>query len=63
MFKMSLIKLVVILIILPLSEISVQAAEEINLNFGWRFAKGEQPGAYDKEFDDSQWRIVDIPHD
>ena len=36
---------------------------EINLNFGWRFAKGEQVGAYSKNFDDSGWRIVNVPHD
>ena len=34
-----------------------------SLNFGWRFFHGDVEGASDKSFDDSSWRIVDVPHD
>ncbi len=30
---------------------------------GWRFAKGSQTGAETKEYDDSRWQEVSIPHD
>ncbi len=34
-----------------------------NLNFGWRFHAGEEQQALNPQYDDSQWRIVDVPHD
>ena len=34
-----------------------------SLNFGWRFMAGDVPGASALQYDDSQWRIVDVPHD
>lgn len=33
------------------------------LDSGWRFTRGEAPGAERPEFDDSGWRDVDLPHD
>lgn len=32
-------------------------------NDDWRFARGEVAGADAAEFDDSQWRRLDVPHD
>lgn len=32
-------------------------------NVGWRFIRGEQAGAEAPDFDDSTWRVVDLPHD
>ena len=34
-----------------------------SLNFGWRFMAGDVPGASASLYDDSQWRMVDVPHD
>lgn len=34
-----------------------------NFNFGWRFHAGEVAGAEQPGFDDSTWRVVDVPHD
>ena len=34
-----------------------------NLNFGWRFLYGDVNNAANKSFDDSSWRVVDLPHD
>ena len=30
---------------------------------GWRFHRGDAPGADRASFDDSSWRAVDLPHD
>jgi len=32
-------------------------------DFGWRFARGDKPGAQLPAFDDSSWQGVDLPHD
>ncbi len=32
-------------------------------NFGWRFCLGNPDGASGKNFEDSQWRTLDLPHD
>lgn len=32
-------------------------------NFGWKFQMGEVEGAEKADFDDSQWRTLDLPHD
>jgi beta-galactosidase len=30
---------------------------------GWRFYRGDAPGAESPEFDDTAWRMLDVPHD
>lgn len=35
----------------------------ILLDDQWRFLKGDQPGAESDGFDDSSWRLLDLPHD
>ncbi len=37
--------------------------QEIMLEKGWRFIKGDYPQAERSTFDDSKWQEVDIPHD
>src|SRR5450631_3821867 len=32
-------------------------------DFGWKFWKGDAPGAQQSEFSDAAWRAVDLPHD
>ena len=34
-----------------------------NFNFGWRFHAGDVENAAMPSFDDSRWRMVDVPHD
>jgi beta-galactosidase len=34
-----------------------------SINFGWRFSKGDLSEAIDPQFDDSEWEVVDLPHD
>ena len=34
------------------------------MDAGWRFFKGEGESAFSEpSYDDSQWRVVDLPHD
>ena len=53
-------------ILLPfLCACSMQAPErqEILLESGWRFTKGDPAGAEQPAFDDQQWQEVTVPHD
>ncbi len=34
-----------------------------NINLDWKFHLGDEPKAWQKGFDDSQWRTVNLPHD
>lgn len=35
----------------------------INLNYGWRFHYGDVARAEVADFDDTSWRVIDVPHD
>jgi len=39
------------------------ANNKIPFDFGWRFALNDQPGAEKPTFNDSKWRLLDVPHD
>ena len=41
----------------------VHAQEVITLQTGWKFAKGQNDNAFQKDYDDSQWHDVSVPHD
>ena len=34
-----------------------------SFDFGWKFFKGDAPGAQQPGFADASWRDVDLPHD
>ncbi|PWJ58037.1 beta-galactosidase [Dyadobacter jejuensis] len=38
-------------------------AQDLNFNKGWRFYNAKAEGAEKPDFDDSQWRALDLPHD
>src|SRR5436305_14740643 len=38
-------------------------ARRVSFNEGWRFHKGDAPGAQGTSFDDSGWRRLALPHD
>ncbi len=42
---------------------SKEGRSEILFNDGWRFFRGDSPGAEGPKFDDSSWRLLDLPHD
>ena len=43
-------------------ELAGSGREVYNMNVGWRFHKGSCPDAWQRDFDDSLWDIVSIPH-
>jgi len=45
----------------PLPSIAPRRQELFD--FGWRFHRGEAPGAQKPAYNDSAWRQVDLPHD
>ena len=48
----------------PETEAEIKPAErEIRFNDGWKFSRSDIEGAEMYDFDDSQWRILDLPHD
>ena len=56
------------LLIVCMAVVSCATAQKINktktlFDFDWRFALNEQPGAERPEFNDSQWRLLNVPHD
>lgn len=46
-----------------MAQVPYQNGEQESFNKGWLFVKGEQAGAEQADFDDSQWRKLDLPHD
>ena len=37
--------------------------QHVLADFGWKFHRGDAPGAEKATFDDTAWRTVDLPHD
>ena len=37
--------------------------KNIPFDYNWRFAENDRPGAEQPDFDDSKWRLLDVPHD
>jgi beta-galactosidase len=46
-----------------LSEAGATGRTRDSFDFGWKFLKGDVPGAQQPDFADSGWRDVDLPHD
>ena len=51
------------LLIAPFSFCVAQPRAELNLDFGWRFHAGDVKDAEQTDFDDAQWRTINVPHD
>ncbi len=45
------------------ANLAAETATIRDSNTGWRFMRGAQPGAEAPGFDDSTWRVLDLPHD
>src|SRR5215467_4182838 len=37
--------------------------ERISIDRDWRFTKADNPGSAERDFDDRNWRLLDLPHD
>ena len=51
------------MIIASVSSVSGETRSVLSLDAGWRFFKGDAPGAEAVAYDDSKWRRLDLPHD
>ena len=45
------------------SEVRFGVERRVTFDRGWRFLKGDAPGAERPDFDDASWRALDLPHD
>lgn len=52
-----------LMFLLLLSAMPLQAREVKEFDAKWRFALGDPKGADAGAFDDSSWRLLDVPHD
>ena len=61
-YKIDMKRLITVLLtFLALSASS--ARERINFDKGWRFTLGDNMNMAEVEYNDSQWRLLDLPHD
>lgn len=45
------------------SPINAFSRVELNINRGWLFSRDDTIGAWQKKFNDTDWKIVNLPHD
>ena len=55
--------LTLIALLIPLRPADAAPREVVLLTAGWRFVRGDGPGAQTPAFDDAAWRTVAVPHD
>ena len=53
----------VLILLVSCSKQENQIIREINFNNDWKFIRSDVPNVQDLKFDDSDWRILDLPHD
>jgi beta-galactosidase len=46
-----------------LAAVRISGERRVNFDANWRFYKGEAEGAQKPDFDDSNWRLLRLPHD
>lgn len=51
------------LLLIVIFQVDAQQRISFNLQTNWRFLKGSNNAAHQKDFDDSKWQAVSIPHD
>src|SRR5450432_2633203 len=55
--------LFLLFLVSALSAQNMNPREIIPLDSAWKFWLGDDPSARQPGFDDSKWRVVDVPHD
>ena len=48
---------------LSTTELAAGPRKVISFDSDWRFHRGDEPAAMQASFDDSNWRVVNVPHD
>lgn len=55
---------ILLLLCLGLSQLaSPQSRQRYSMDLNWQFSRGDFDNAQDPNFDDSDWRTLDVPHD
>ena len=60
---MNMKKRLTILLAAVIIGMAVQARERLNFDKGWKFILADKPEMAKVDYDDSGWRILDVPHD
>ena len=60
---MNMKKRLIILFAAVIVGMAVQARERVNFDKGWKFILADKPEMAQADFDDSEWRTLDVPHD
>ncbi len=47
----------------PRATLNIANSRHVSVDDGWRFLKGDAPGAEQPSYDDSHWRALNLPHD
>ncbi|GAA4809882.1 beta-galactosidase GalB [Litoribaculum gwangyangense] len=55
--------ILLLILILSCDSIEMQERHRISFNDQWLFQKTDNPSAFKKNFDDSNWRSLELPHD
>ncbi|MCS3796201.1 glycoside hydrolase family 2 TIM barrel-domain containing protein [Niastella sp. OAS944] len=63
MIKTTYFSLLIILMLIASGATAQKNNPGIPFDFNWRFALNDWPGAEQPEYDDAQWRLLDVPHD
>jgi beta-galactosidase len=63
MKKILLLTLIICLLTACGSSVSEQVRLRENFNSGWKFSPGDIENAQNANFNDSEWRALDLPHD
>lgn len=67
-------KRLIVIVVIIMAATSISAAKDakapvddvrksVDMDFDWKFVRGDQPGAEKVKYDDSQWQQVNVPHE
>ena len=59
----NILLLLVLLLLLSSCADNEKMQGDILFDFNWKFALNDHPGAENPDYDDSNWRVLDVPHD
>ena len=54
---------ILLILVSSFFSVSLSASEKMLINSGWSFSLSDDKAAFQPEFDDHSWRILDLPHD
>ncbi|WP_431210824.1 sugar-binding domain-containing protein [Puia sp. P3] len=55
-------RLIIVLLLVAPGLLRAQS-HRVNFDAGWRFLLGDDSAAFRPDYDDSRWRVLDLPHD